>query len=246
MYNPIQDGIAKTVKSVRYESVKPPEYLSQIVHNYWSLKTEQALKEDFHLHALPDGCVNILFNQKNIMIAGVTALHITYEALNLGRDFHYIGIQFFPGAWRGDLEDTSDRFVGEAYAGNLPLLKYNKMLAKQNFATQQPIFTELVAGLIEKGLASVNPITSKILAHIGDIHSVGDMAVLTGLSTRQLQRALKTTTGFTPHDFLKLLRLQQSFKQHYLDFYADQPHFIHSFRKITGYTPKEYFNKFDV
>jgi YesN/AraC family two-component response regulator len=43
-----------------------------------------------------------------------------------------------------------------------------------------------------------------------------------------------------------VLRMQQSFKQHYLDLYADQSHFIHSFRKITGYTPAKYVNKFDV
>jgi AraC-like DNA-binding protein len=72
------------------------------------------------------------------------------------------------------------------------------------------------------------------------------MASVTCLSTRQLQRILKQTTGFTPHDLLKVLRIQQSFKQHYLDLYADQSHYIHSFRKVTGYTPAKYANKFDV
>jgi len=28
--------------------------------------------------------------------------------------------------------------------------------------------------------------------------------------------------------------------------YADQSHFIHSFRKATGYTPGKYSRKFDV
>ncbi|MFZ4404108.1 MAG: hypothetical protein ACOYOK_08415 [Pseudobdellovibrionaceae bacterium] len=47
-----------------------------------------------------------------------------------------------------------------------------------------------------------------------------------------------------PHDFLKILRVQQSFRQDYLAYYADQAHYIHSFRRITGYTPSKYVKKF--
>jgi AraC-like DNA-binding protein len=72
------------------------------------------------------------------------------------------------------------------------------------------------------------------------------MAEVAGLSPRQLQRTLKQSTGLAPHDLLKILRIQQSFRQHYLDLYADQSHYIHSFRKITGYTPARYKDKFDV
>lgn len=57
---------------------------------------------------------------------------------------------------------------------------------------------------------------------------------------------LKSATGFTPHDLLKVLRMQQSFRRHYLDYFADQSHYIHSFRKLTGYTPTKYRAKFDV
>ena len=91
-----------------------------------------------------------------------------------------------------------------------------------------------------------NPITEKILAHLNDIHSVADMAGVAGVSPRQLQRTLRQTTGFAPHDLLKVLRLQRSFTQPDLDTYADQSHFIRSFRKATGYTPTGYAKKFDV
>lgn len=87
---------------------------------------------------------------------------------------------------------------------------------------------------------------TKILTNLNDIHTVTDMANTTGSSARQLQRVLRRLTGFSPHDLLKVLRLQQAIKQDYLQFYADQPHFIRSFRAITGYTPTQYFNKFDV
>lgn len=55
---------------------------------------------------MPDACVNLLFNQLDPRIAGVTQLHTTHTTLDLGRSFHYAGIQFFPGVWRGDPEGS--------------------------------------------------------------------------------------------------------------------------------------------
>lgn len=97
MYDPIKDGIEKTACWVRYTEDKPPASLSSWVHCYWELKTETALADDFCLHAIPDACVNILFNQADPDIAGITALRTTCEVLNLGKSFHYVGIQLLPG-----------------------------------------------------------------------------------------------------------------------------------------------------
>ena len=95
-------------------------------------------------------------------------------------------------------------------------------------------------------MIEINIVTAKILESIDDIYTVADMALIASISARQLQRKLKKTLGLSPHDFLKILRIQQSFREHYLTYYTDQSHFIHSFRKITGYTPKIYNKKFDV
>jgi len=246
MYDPVKDGVDKTVQNVLYTEAEPPKELRDLVHSFWELKTEKPLPENFCLHALPDACVNILFNQADTQIAGVTALRTTYEVLNLGTNFHYAGIQFLPGVWQGNQDETSDSFVGSPYSGNLPLIETSEKLALQDFSANQPTFAQLVHQLIEQKLVAINPVTSAILGNIDNIQTVADMAVVSNLSPRQLQRTLKKSTGFSPHDLLKVLRLQQSFKQHYLNTYSDQSHFIHSFRKITGYTPNQFFAKFDV
>ena len=246
MYSPIRDGIEKTVRSVRYTEAKPPSNLFGLVHCFWELKTDSALSDDFYLHALPDACVNILFNQADTKIAGVTALRTTFEVLNLGRMFHYVGIQFFPGVWQGSPKEIVDRFIGTPYLGALPLIETSNELAKLDFFAKQSVLSDLVQRLIDEKLVVTNVITEKILTNIDEIHTVADMSAMTGMSPRQLQRTLKRTTGFSPHDLLKVLRLQQSFRQHYLESYSDQSHFIHSFRKITGYTPARYADKFDV
>ncbi|MDX2005601.1 MAG: AraC family transcriptional regulator [Meiothermus sp.] len=246
MYSPVKDGVEKTVQSVRYVEAQPPTDLAEFVHCFWELKTQGELPEDFYLHALPDACVNLLFNQTDPEIAGVTALRTTYEVLNLGRTFHYVGIQLFPGVWQGNPEEIFDRYVGTPYSGSLPLLETSNRMAELDFTAKQPLMSGLVRRLISEGIVVANPVTKKILNNLDNIRTVADMAAATGVSPRQLQRTLKRTTGFSPHDLLKVLRLQQSFKQHYLASYADQSHFIHSFRKATGYTPKAFAEKFGV
>lgn len=246
MYEPVKDGVAKTCASVSYTVEKPPAHLSSWVHCYWELKTASKLDADFLLHAMPDACVNVLFNLLEPKIAGVTALRTQHTVLNLGRSFHYAGIELLPGVWRGDPQEIADKFVGDAYTGKLPLLVMNKKLAGLQFSAMQLLMTEWVEWCIQTHLVTSNPITEKLLANLDHIHSVQDMAEQVGLSPRQLQRTLKQTTGFTPHDLLKVLRVQQSFRKHYLDLYADQSHFIHSFRNVTGFTPGRYTDTFDV
>lgn len=244
MYSPVQDGMEKKVKAVRYSEAEPPEPLSGYVHCYWELKTLSPLPEDFRLHALPDACVNVLLNQLDTRIAGITALRTTYETLNLGKTFHYVGIQLWPGVWRGDPQEISDRFVGTPYPGALPLIETSRKIAALDFPAKQPALSHLVQRLIDGNLIVANSITRKILSDIANIRTVADMAAAAHLSPRQLQRTLKQTTGFSPHDLLKVLRLQQAFRQDYLMAYADQAHFIHSFRNITGYTPARYADTF--
>ncbi|MEZ8826069.1 helix-turn-helix domain-containing protein [Vibrio amylolyticus] len=246
MYDPIKDGIDKEVNSVRYTEITPPQHLSELVHNFWELKTDVELNDDFLLHALPDACVNVLFNQIETNIADITALRTKYEVLNLGRQFHYVGIQFYPGVWQGNIDEAADSFVGSPYQGELPLVKFNQALQGVNFLEQSEILVQLVEALMRDNRVATNPVMQTLLANLESIQSVSDMAELVNLSTRQLQRTLKSSTGFSPHDLLKVLRLQHSFKQHYLHSFTDQSHFIHSFRKITGMTPAEYYRKYDV
>lgn len=246
MYDPIQDGVARTASSVRYAVEKPPAHLSGLVHCFWELRTETTLAQDFVLHAMPDACVNLLFNQQDTRIAGVTALRTTYTELNLGTSFHYVGIELLPGVWQGNPNEISNQFVGTPYAGELPLHTAGEQMLALDFSAKQAVMADLVQWCVNTKRVVANPVTEKILARLESIHSVADMAELAGLSPRQLQRTLKQTTGFSPHDLLKVLRIQQSFKQHYLDLYADQSHYIHSFRKVTGYTPGAYLQKFGV
>jgi hypothetical protein len=163
MYDSIQEGIEKTARSVRYTEAKPPGNLSALVHCYWELKTENTLSDDFHLHALPGACVNILFNQIDMNSAGVTALRTASEVLNLGKTFHYAGIQFLPSVWQGSQDEIVDHDVGTPYPGHLPLIETSSKLARLDFSAKQPVLSEPAQWFIDKGLVVTNLVTEKML-----------------------------------------------------------------------------------
>lgn len=246
MYDPVRDGVAKTCDSVVYTEALPPAPLAELVHCFWELRTETELADDFTLHAMPDACVNLLFDQHDTRIAGVTQLHTTHRRLDLGRSFHYAGIQLFPGVWRGDPDASVDHYVGETYEGDLPLVAAGQVASGHDFDGKATVFSELVETLLDAGLVAPNPVTAAILTNLDRIHTVADMAEVAALSPRQLQRTLKATTGFSPHDLWKVLRVQHSFRRDHLLAFADQSHFTHSFRKLTGYTPGQFKKTFDV
>lgn len=132
------------------------------------------------------------------------------------------------------------------YVGDLLLIKINDDLSNSDFTEQHIKLATLVEQLIKDGLVVANQVTEKIFQNINDIHTVADMADVFQLSPHQLHRNLKRTTGLAPHDFLKILRLQQVLNCSDTSSYADQSLFIHSCRKATGYTPGKYLRKFDV
>lgn len=246
MYDPTGNAKDRAVDAVTFAEAEPPAHLRGIVHRFLELRTVTPLPEDYRFHALPDACTYIMFDQTQPQITGVAKLQASSEELNLGRAFHFTNVRFLPGVWQGDQAQVTQGQIDQPYTGELPLVEVNTQLARQDFAAQQATLIPFVEGLIADGLVQANRVTERIFQHIDDIHTVADMAEIAALSPRQLQRRLKDTTGFAPHDFLKVLRLQQSLHGEPSLSYADQSHFIHSFRKATGYTPGQYAKKFDV
>jgi AraC-like DNA-binding protein len=246
MYSPAIDGFICRKSEVRYTELAPQEDLSEVVHCFWELRSCCPLSDDFLYHALPDACVNLLFNLVDLEIAGITALGTKATTLNLGRRFHYVGVQFYPGAWQGDRAEIQDRYVGTPYRGTLPLVKTNRQLVGHELTEMTPFLSDLVRWCITNGYVRANAITACILSNLDAVRSVSDMAALLGLSTRQVQRTIQDATGLKPRDLLKVLRLQQSFRKHYLDLFADQAHYTKAFKQATGYTPAQYQKHFDV
>ncbi|MEP5152661.1 AraC family transcriptional regulator [Planktotalea sp.] len=245
MYDPKGNGKDKAVTDVAFVEAKPPEHLRNIVHRFLELRCDGPLPDPYRFHALPDACTYVVFDRNDPRVTGVTKLRIESEEFDLGTAFHFVNIRFLPGVWQFDRQPTALGQVKTPYEGAMPLLATSQALMGQDFDSVQTLLTGFVEQLVRDKLVMRNPVTETIFRNIEDVHNVADMAELADLSPRQLQRVLKATTGFSPHDFLKIIRLQLAISGNDAS-YADQSHFIHSFRRATGYTPGKYTKKFDV
>lgn len=243
MYDPVGNAIDRATGDVVFTEAEPPLHTLDVVHRFLSLRTDVRLASDYRFHALPDACTYVIFDQRDPRICGVTRLRATSYELTLGREFHFTNIRLLPGTWTADSAHGS---IDTPYAGDLPLLEFGARLHGLEFADQQAILVELIEWFAERGLVSPNATTRRIFEQVDGIHSVADMARAACLSPRQLQRTLQRSTGFAPHDFLKVIRLQQTLRTSDRSSYADQSHFIRSFRAATGYTPGQFNRAFDV
>ncbi|MCI1754330.1 MAG: helix-turn-helix domain-containing protein [Flavobacteriales bacterium] len=93
------------------------------------------------------------------------------------------------------------------------------------------------------------------LLEIKVLPEVFDMVKQSGLARRQFERRFRSTTGFSPALFLRILRFQRCFRmlengtvgsltELALEAgYFDQSHFIRDFKRFSGMNPRSYFVK---
>lgn len=96
----------------------------------------------------------------------------------------------------------------------------------------------------------LQPVFDYIKENIGENLSLDKMAEYLFISKAQLIRLFKSETGMTPNEYITLYRIMKS--REYLAKgdsvlkvcervgYADESHFIRTFKKIMGITPKKY------
>lgn len=243
MYHPIQPGIPKHQKhAVSYTEYLPAE-TSATVACYWRLYSYKRLQTDCTYLVLPDGCIDIVFDlnpHTDSHGAIVMTPALAAVKLNLGTNFSYIGIRLLPGSWL----DEPAAIVGTqrilSKIGSIDAVQLQHQLATT--AKRLSILEEVIQRLVGQGLLRENIFAKTAMRHTpGTVH---ELVELTGYSQRQLQRILQQTTGYTPHDFLKIIRFQRSLATKDVGNYADQSHYIREFKRLTGMTPGIFYSQY--
>lgn len=236
MYTPLQPGIPNKFKqAVLYEEVYPGS--ESPVYCFWSLQTPSKLKEDFCYLVLPDGCIDLVFDISQSPSFGgalIMTPNVTAERLNLGTSFSYVGIRLRPGAWLASPYDI----VGQAIPTD-NLAGHDLHITRRQLTTVAPVeraavLQKLVSKLEQSGILSDN-----IEAPV-HCQTVKDYISKWSCSRRHVQRVFRNRLGYTPHDFIKITRFQQSLRQGSFEAYADQSHYNREFKRITSLTPREF------
>ncbi|MGO3124914.1 MAG: helix-turn-helix domain-containing protein [Advenella sp.] len=246
MHTPVQPGIPRFLQDgVFYQEHHPDPAFGDQIYCLWQLRTTYALPNDCHYLVVPDACIDLVFDLSEqadqavlVMSPGIRALD-----LNLGRQFHYCGIRLYPGVWRG-----SQHIIAQSQTfpslGGLDMPAFIRQLSACSEADQQQLLQHFVRQLTMQGIANDSAWMPQLLAQADRLTSVDDLVRVSGYSRRHLQRLFSEKTGFSAHDFLKILRFHQALTTQRLDAYTDQSHYIREFKRITGITPVAFQKKY--
>lgn len=238
IYKPLQPGIpAQYRQHVSYKEYYPRAESS--AYCFWSLQTRQPLPEDFHYLVLPDACIDGVFDlNQNPSFDGLLVMTPdgTSSMLNLGREFYYVGIRFLPGTWHGRIHDIVGQTLQLDHLKGHDFRVIRQELQIARLHKRLLILEQLVASLERQGIVGEPQFIQDLL----QFKSVESYAQASGVSRRHLQRLSQRYMGYAPHDFIKIVRFQQSLRQGSFEAYADQAHYIREFKRITGLKPSEF------
>ena len=232
---------------------QPSPDLAFFISRYWVIHWD--LCEPFVQETLAYPCVNLVFEQGNTRVWGVSSGRFRRRLEGKGQVF---AVKFRPGAFypflRQPLSALTDRSIPfEDVFGVSSLPLEAAMPELSDTAMQAQVEAFLCARLPETdaNVTLVNRVVDCITAE-RRITRVDDVAGAFGISKRSLQRLFSQYVGVSPKWVIRRCRLQEAAEQLAsgaaqdsaklaLELgYFDQPHFIRDFRAVIGRSPAEY------
>lgn len=246
MYTPIQPGITRSWQtSVSYEERAPAAFQAGLAHCFWRLRSRQRLEGGFRYLVLPDGCIDIIFDlSSGRQFDGALVMTPNFKAveLDLAPWFDYAGIRLRPGVWSDRPLDIVGNALEVDDIAGVDLAEVSRRLRSADTDQVWTVLQALTAGLARAGAIAPNYLIDRIIN--SQASTVADIAQTTSYSQRQVRRIIRERAGFRPHDFIKVIRFQQSLGAGGRDGFADQSHYIREFRRIVGMTPGQFRDLF--
>ena len=247
-----------------YTEYLPDIRLRKHIDAYWVVETGRLL-QPYSDPIFPDGCIDIIINAGNNLVAlnGITfkpgnaylaGTMTVLNRVNRVSDSYLVGIRFKPGGFAAfyslPLFELTDKLVEFPANTIVSLLDRDAQWVSRldHFFT-----TRLTA----KNNSIIN-ITHTVYSCNGQI-TVDELAKKFHISNRTLERLCKTQIGISPKDLTGIIRFQHALKSIrnksndesllHLAFdtgYYDHAHLTNVFKKYTGLTPSQiaaHYNK---
>lgn len=251
MYAPIQIGIPRSHEDlVTYKEFAPSQTARDTVYCYWEFQAAKPFYEPFSYLVLPDGCIDLIFDMTQdpeypgvlIMTPSTRAESVTIEP-----QFSYIGIRLQPGAWLAEPMEIVGKAGFYARIRDHDFTEDRRRLSCLTTITERVDALNTIADkLMADQITQPSPFIKALLSkhHV----SVDDLIGASGYSRRQLQRILKESLGYSPHDFIKIIRFQEALRsgREAAMLYADQSHFIRECKRVTDLTPVQLRTNYQI
>jgi len=231
--------------------------LADLVERHWLVSWDLPPGRVHEVTLLPHPCVNLVYDNGVVAVAGVGRERFTYPYTGSGRVF---GIKFRPGAFRPFLDGPVSELTGQVRPlGTLWGATDAALFAEELAAA--PGLDELVA-VAERHLRAHWPSPDPEVAEVGRIVSallydrsitrVDDVVSRFGIPARSLQRLFERYVGVSPKWVLRRYRVHEAaarlvegtsgtWAEVAVELgYFDQSHFIRDFTRAVGITPVAY------
>ncbi len=243
-----------------------PEALSDFVRYFWYLEGEASAASPYVHRMTPTGCAELLcltqgnfidtaspaesFQSPDWLVSGQLDRPKQFE---LQSDFQIFGVCLYPYSLTALLDMDAISMLNKVqvlnadFVASLPTVETNE---------PQVLMEEVTASLtslINQLPAEKRSLFRAIKSMVEEPEMrVNEIAQTKQLSVRQLQRDCKKYTAYTPKQLTVISRIQKALEgatpksitqlAHELEYY-DQAHFNNDFKRITGYTPKAFFQR---
>jgi AraC-like DNA-binding protein len=244
---------AADAEGIENERFVPGPELAPFVAHFWTVRWDLRGRPDFLAETLPHPCVHLLFERGRAQVAGVSTRIFRRRLRGQDRVF---GVKFRPAAFhpflRGPLFRLRDRVRSLA-----------SVFGPESHGTRRDILAEpdprrcvtLAEAFLLERLPSMPEKTRALrdlverLATDQTITRVEQAAALAGVDVRTLQRRFSAAVGVSPKWVIQRYRLHEAAERLAEDKspdlaslalqlgYFDQPHFIRSFKAMTGRAP---------
>lgn len=192
---------------------------------------------------LPDGCMDLLWTEGRLFVAGPDTRAYTPGPLPEGR---YVGVRFAPGTAPAVLgvpaHELRDRRVelADLWSG----AEARRLTARVDAAADPTAALERVACERAGRGPAPDPLLARVVASLAAGRGVAETAAAVGLGARQLHRRSLPAFGYGPKTLARVLRLQRALalarsglspaETAAVAGFADQAHLARDVKELTG------------
>ena len=258
---------------MNFNQIEPDPTLADLVRNFWVLETEPGASPDF-FHTMADGCPGLIFQptergifhhpvKDGLPDLFVFGQHTSHVLFGLTGDFTTLGVSFHPHALEAlfglDAHELTDDCADlTALVGPEGGRITDRLSAAESTADKVELLNSFFRDRVAKHATELDPAVrfslGEITATDGAV-SLKELRDRLQLSERSLERKFKRSVGISPKLFARIRRFQSSLRQMqdprvaltdvaFDQAYADQSHFIRSFKQFSGITPRQYHKRF--
>ncbi|MFD0412745.1 DUF6597 domain-containing transcriptional factor [Streptomyces sp. NPDC127108] len=192
---------------------------------------------------LPDGCMDLLWTEGRLFVAGPDTHAYRPEA---GDPARYVGVRFAPGTAPAILgvpaHELRDQRV--ELADLWGAAEVRRLTARVDGAEDPVAALEAVAGERAADRPPPDPLLTEVVRSLSAGRGVAETADAAGLGARQLHRRSLPAFGYGPKTLARVLRLQRALAlaragRPYADTaatagFADQAHLARDVKELTG------------